>query len=150
MISRTGQHHVRALAYLAILPAGTYAGAPLLAHAIGAPRNYLGKLLQSLTRHGLIESRKGAGGGFRLARPAREITLLQILEPIEQLSSLSSCFLGEPICSNESACAVHHRWAGVRDAYLALLAETTLGDLVEGHAPPDVDGFQLGKGGRQP
>jgi len=130
VIRRTGLHAIRALAVLARLGEGECAGAAAVADEIGAPPNYLGKLLQSLALHGLVESRKGLGGGFRLARAAGEIRLIDVIEPIEQVSRWNGCFLGRPVCSEETPCAVHDLWARARDAYLELLSETTIADLV--------------------
>jgi Rrf2 family protein len=115
---------------LARLPEGAYAGAAAIAKEIKAPQNYLGKLLQALSREGLVQSQKGLGGGFRLARPPQSISLLDVVEPIEHISRLSGCILGRPECSDEAPCAIHHRWKSVRDAYLRLLKQTTIADLV--------------------
>jgi Rrf2 family protein len=115
---------------LAQLPDNTYAGAGAIAREIGAPQNYLGKLLQTLSREGLVESQKGLGGGFRLARDPRAISLYDIVEPIEQISRWSGCILGRPACSEENPCAIHHRWKKVRDTYLQMLMQTTIADLV--------------------
>src|SRR5688500_1922427 len=99
MLSKTGLHAVRAVAALAKLPEGAYAGAARLAREIGAPENYLGKLLKALAGEGLLESQKGLGGGFRLARAARDVTLLDVVEPIDHISRWSGCILGRPECS---------------------------------------------------
>ena len=129
MITKTGLHAVRAMTALAKLPAGAFAGAAHIASDIGAPQNYLAKLLQALSREGIVESQKGLGGGFRLARAPEEITLLDIVEPIEHVSRWSGCILGRPECSEQNPCAIHHQWKKVRDAYLRLLEETTTADL---------------------
>jgi Rrf2 family protein len=123
-------HAVRAMVALARLPEGSYAGASSVAKEIGAPRNYLGKLLQNLAREGLVESQKGLGGGFRLARAPRSISLLDVVEPIEHVSRWSGCILGRAECSDEMPCAIHTRWKTVRSAYLRLLTRTTIADLV--------------------
>ncbi len=130
MISRTGLHAIRALTRLAGLDEGEFFGAAALAREIGAPENYLGKLLQALAAAGLVESRKGLGGGFRLARDPRDISLKQVLDPIEDLGRWQGCFLGFPSCSDASPCAVHHEWGPLRDQYLDLLTRTTLRQLV--------------------
>ncbi len=130
MITKTGLHAVRAMVALARLPEGTYAGATSIAKEIGAPPNYLGKLLQSLAREGLVQSQKGLGGGFQLTRAPRAISLLDVVEPIEQVSRWSGCILGHPQCSDEVPCAIHDRWKNVRNAYLRLLQQTTIADLV--------------------
>lgn len=129
MISRTGIHAFRALAALASLPEGAFAGAAEIAQQINAPRNYLGKLLKTLAGAGLLESQKGKGGGFRLARQPTEISLLEVVEPIERVSRWSGCFMGRDACSDEAPCAVHQRWKDVRDVYLRFLRETTVAEL---------------------
>lgn len=130
MLSKTGLHAVRAVVALARLPHGQYAGAARIAQEIDAPQNYLGKLLKSLAEEGVVESQKGLGGGFRLARDPRKISLLDIVEPIEHLSRWSGCILGHPECSEVHPCAIHHRWKTVRDAYLNMLQRTSVADLV--------------------
>jgi len=131
MISRTGTHAVLALSALARSEPGNYAGAADIAREIGAPRNYLGKLLRILADKGLVQSQKGKGGGFRLSRDPARITLLEVMEPIEKISRWSRCFLGSGRCSERSPCAVHERWKRVREAYLRFLKETSVADLAE-------------------
>ncbi len=139
MISRTGLHAVRALARLATIPRGEFAGAGALAAEIRAPANYLGKLLHALTAAGLVESRKGAGGGFRLARAADTIALLDVVEPIEGTEGWRDCFLGLEGCDAGTRCAVHDRWVTLRESYLAMLRETSIADIVA-----DINGGRQG------
>jgi len=129
MITRTSIHALLAVSALAELPEGRFAGAGEVAQSIGAPRNYLGKLLKSLTDHGILLSQKGKGGGFRLARPPGEIRLLDVVDPIEHVSRWSACFLGRQKCSDRAPCAVHEQWKTVREAYLGFLERTTITDL---------------------
>ena len=138
MLSKTGLHAVRAVVALAKLPEGAYAGAARVAQEIGAPLNYLGKLLKALAEEGLVESQKGLGGGFRLARDAGKITLLDIVEPIEHISRWSGCLLGRPECSEVNPCAMHDRWKAVRDAYLNMLRRTTVAELVANGEPAEL------------
>lgn len=130
MITKTALHAIRALACLAELPAGEYAGAAAVADRIGAPSNYLGKLLQQLARVGVVRSRKGAGGGFALARPPGTITLYEVVEPIDHVSRWSGCFLGRSACDADAPCAVHDQWATLREQYLRLLAETSIAEVL--------------------
>jgi Rrf2 family iron-sulfur cluster assembly transcriptional regulator len=130
VVSKTALHAIRALCALAKLPEGERAGAASIAEVIGAPPNYLGKLLQGLSREGLVESKKGLNGGFRLKKPAKSIPLSAIVDPIDQIGRWSECLLGMSKCSNETPCAVHQRWGPLRDAYLALLNEVSIADLV--------------------
>jgi Rrf2 family protein len=138
VLSKTGLHAVRAIVALAKLPDGVYAGAARIAQEIGAPQNYLGKLLKALAEGGLVESQKGLGGGFRLARDPQEISLLDVIEPIEHISRWSGCILGRPECSEINPCAIHQRWKAVRDGYLRMLQRTTIAELVAKGEPATV------------
>lgn len=128
-MSKTGVHALRALAALATLSNGNYAGSGEIARAIGAPRNYLGKLLKALSHEGLVESQKGKGGGFRLARNPATITLLDVMEPVARVGRWNGCFLGQARCSADVPCPLHARWAEARDAYFRFLEGTTVADL---------------------
>lgn len=130
VLTKTGLHAVRAMAALAKLPPDTYAGAARIAAEIGAPPNYLAKLLQTLSREGLVRSQKGLGGGFCLARDPSKIALLDVVEPIEQVSRWSGCVLGWRDCSDLEPCAIHDRWKQVRTTYLRMLSQTTIADLL--------------------
>src|SRR5262249_13140948 len=138
VLSKTGLHAVRAVVALARLPEGAYAGAARIAHEIGAPQNYLGKLLKSLAEEGLLESQKGLGGGFRLARAPQDISLFDVVEPIEHISRWSGCILGRPECSEANPCAIHTRWKAVRDTYLRMLQRTTVAELAAKGEPAPV------------
>lgn len=129
MISKTGIHATLALALLAKLDRNEFAGAAQIAAEVGAPRNYLGKLLKQLAERGLLVSQKGFGGGFRLAKPADKITLYDIVEPLDRVSKWNGCFLGRSKCSDKTPCAVHHRWSSIRDHYLNFLKQTTVAEI---------------------
>jgi Rrf2 family protein len=129
MISKTGIHATLALAFLAQLQPDQFAGAASIAEQVGAPKNYLGKLLKQLTEVGLLESQKGFGGGFRLAIPATKITLFDILEPLEGVSKWDGCFLGRSTCTDNTPCAMHHKWSKIRNDYLSFLKDTTVDEL---------------------
>jgi len=129
LIGKTGVHAIRALTQLTGLPEGQSLGAALIAAKIDAPPNYLAKLLRILARQGLVESHKGPGGGFRLAREARRIRLLDVIEPIEPMTRWNRCILRQKDCTDDEPCAIHDRWKRLRDGYLAMLAETTIADL---------------------
>jgi Rrf2 family protein len=128
MLSKTARDVLKALMALAQLPPDGYEGAGSVAERIGAPRNYLAKQLKQLARLGLVISRKGLGGGFRLARPAQDITLFEVVEPLDNVSRVQNCFFGGG-CDCHAACAVHHRWARVRQSFLDFLNHTTISDL---------------------
>jgi len=80
--------------------------APLTAHGIssrlGVSEAHLSKVMQRLTKAGILKSSRGPGGGFSLDRPAREITLLDIYESVEGPLKLDDCLIGTHICGGKS------------------------------------------------
>lgn len=70
-----------------------------MAEAFGASKAHLSKVLQRLSRSGLVKSVRGPKGGFSLAQPADEVTLLQVYESIEGELESVDCLLGEPVCN---------------------------------------------------
>ena len=133
MLSKTSIHAIKAMVALAKIPDNSYAGAAKIAEQVNAPKNYLGKLLQTLARERLVFSQKGLGGGFCLARDPDEITLYHVVTPIEQVDRWKECILGQRECNDQCACSLHCKWEAVRNSYLSLLQETTIADLVTQH-----------------
>ena len=129
-LSTRGKYGLYAMIYLA-----QHAGeGPQSLRAIaelGLPAPYLEQLLGSLRRAGLVTSVRGAQGGYRLSRPAREITARHIIEAMEGPLSLSEC-VGEPenVCPRGSHCAARGLWAYLTDEINGLLSSITLTDMV--------------------
>ncbi len=128
MLSKTALHAVKAVATLAERP-DEFQGASSIAERIGAPQNYLGKLLQGMIQSGVVCSQKGKGGGFQLARAPEKISIFDVVEPIDRISNWNGCFMGKESCSASTPCALHHQWVAIRIAYLAMLKESTLADI---------------------
>lgn len=100
-----------------------------IAKELGVPRNYLSKILHALARGGVLDSTRGPGGGFRLAHSADEVTLSQVIEHFDDLTTRSGCLLGRTQCSDEDPCAAHSRWKHVSDAVSTFFDETSIADL---------------------
>jgi len=132
ILSQTAEYALQATTLLAQHdPAVVEVG--ILAEALGVPRNYLSKTLSHLTRAGLLESVRGKHGGFRLARPASLITLLQVVEPFDRMTASRRCLLGQVVCSDRSACPAHGAWKAISRRMVTFFRRTTLGDLARGH-----------------
>ena len=92
---------------------------------LNIPKEFISKILQSLTESGMIESKKGKAGGFKLAKHPSKIKLIDIVEAVDGLESFSSCVLGFPNCSEKNPCPVHDDWGELRArAYDMLNSET--------------------------
>ena len=107
-----------------------------MADELGVPAQYLAKVLQDLARTGLLQSTRGRGGGFRLARPSDEIHLLEVVEAIDgPRFAEEGCLLDLPECSEEDPCPLHSQWKEIKASLLKTLGETTLDDVARRTAP---------------
>ena len=131
MLSQTAEYALRALVLLAERPAGTSVRVGELAEALDIPQNYLSKTLHTLAGSGVLVSTRGKGGGFALARPADETTLLEVVDPFDRLGNRPTCLMGQGECSEADACAAHHTWKEVSARVQAFFQQTTLADLVQ-------------------
>ncbi len=122
------EYAIRSLAYLASAPQGA-ARAEEIARAEGLPAPVLSKILQELTRKGLLESRRGPGGGFRLARRPQLITLRDVVAATDGLDQFLECAVGLERCSDDSPCPLHDRWKHLRARFLEYLETTTLDEM---------------------
>ena len=131
MISKTSLKIIKALLELAKLPVGQSEGVVRIAQRIKAPQNYLGKVLQSLARQGMVVSQKGKNGGFRLSKTPAEIRLYDVVSLLEDVNRWEGCFMGKSVCSEKTPCQAHKGWELARRTYINFLKNTTIADLKE-------------------
>ncbi|MBB5710044.1 SUF system Fe-S cluster assembly regulator [Sphingomonas xinjiangensis] len=104
--------------------------ATALAGETGLPLPTVQKLVSKLSAAGLIESARGTGGGFRLARPAAAISVADIVEAIEGPIALTTCVdVSRHDCAVEGSCRVRPHWAAVNGAVKGALAGVSLASL---------------------
>ncbi len=128
----SARYAIRAMVFLA---AGDDNGRPRSAAEVASaediPPFYLAKVLQTLGKAGFLESTRGRGGGFYLARPADEIRVAEVLETVESLGRLQTeCLLGLDECADERACPLHDPWKTFRGGVMEALRTLTIADLV--------------------
>lgn len=103
-----------------------------LAEETGIPVPTVQKLVSKLSAAGLLRSVRGAGGGFKLARPAAAVTLADIIEAVEGPIALTSCVdMGKHDCGLEGSCRVQAHWPVVNEAVRGALAGVSLNSLAE-------------------
>ncbi len=100
-----------------------------IADAMDIPPRYLTQILANLVQEGLLTAVAGPAGGYCLARPADEITLLEVVEAVEGPIGLQQCVLHGGPCTWEESCPVHIPWARAQNAMAAQLDATTFADL---------------------
>ncbi|MBS0212619.1 MAG: SUF system Fe-S cluster assembly regulator [Proteobacteria bacterium] len=88
------------------------------------------KLLKSLAQAGLVEAFRGANGGYRLARPADAISLIEIVEAIEGPLGMTECSLHDGDCGIQDHCGVRANWRRINDVVADALRAVTLAQLL--------------------
>lgn len=137
MISKSTKSAIKAVIYLArqsseankVLVRDMY-------QEIQVSEAYLAKLLQTLSRHGLVSSAKGRGGGFYLNAENMEHTLMDVVRVIDGKESVEACILGIRECNENHPCAVHHLLGPAKTAFNAALRQTHFRDLAQPESSP--------------
>lgn len=137
MLSQKAKYALRALLLMAERPAGAMVLAGEIAERQQVPRKFLELILLELKKDGLLISQRGRNGGYRLARPAGEITFGQVVRlldgPLAPLACASvTAYRRCADCTDEHACHIRQVMRRVRDAMARILDHTTLADALAG------------------
>jgi Rrf2 family protein len=140
MFSTKAEYGVRVMVALARRAGGAPVSLSEIAEDDALPLAYLEHLVARLRKAGLVESRRGARGGYLLARPANEITMAEVVGALEGSIAPIECITegsdGSLVCAREAAddarvCATKLLWTRVRGSIVRTLEETRLSDLVQ-------------------
>ncbi len=111
---------------------GEQRSASELAEATGVPAAMASKILKQLCRAGLLDSCRGARGGYGLARPASSVTVAEIIEALDGPIALTACIeTGSGDCGIETLCPARGNWQRINDAIRGALSDITLADMAE-------------------
>lgn len=121
IFSRQCEYALQAVVFLALQKEGERIAIKDLTRKLDIPYHFLAKILQDLSRKGLLASLKGPGGGFSLGMPAKDITLFHIVEAIDGVDFTQRCVMGFAECSGRHPCAVHDNWAVLREGIYSML-----------------------------
>ncbi|MDD5180312.1 MAG: Rrf2 family transcriptional regulator [Gallionellaceae bacterium] len=97
--------------------------------------SYLEQLFGKLRRHHIVESVRGPGGGYYLARPSSEISVADVIVAVDEPMDATKCG-GKGDCHDDQQCITHDLWMGLNDALYRHLAAVNLQQLVDGHGKP--------------
>jgi Rrf2 family transcriptional regulator, nitric oxide-sensitive transcriptional repressor len=134
MFSQTAEYALRAVVWLGSRPDGSVTSQEI-ADAAQIPPRYASKVLQALGRAGLVRSQRGLHGGFWLARPAEELSILDVIatvEPIRRTAHVSGN--GDSDDANKSLDHLNSKLNEAVDMVEGLLAQTKIADLIDLHA----------------
>jgi Rrf2 family protein len=128
VISQTAEYALRAIVFMAETHDAAHTNQQIAA-VTKVPAGYLSKVLQGLSRAGLVVSRRGLGGGFALARAPEEMTVLEIVEAVDPLPRIHSC----PLKIKEHGtklCALHRRLDEATAQVEKTFRKTTVAELL--------------------
>lgn len=117
------------MVHLAGLPQGTRVSRTDLSAAAECPEQFLSKVLQNLTRAGLVISHRGNTGGFELKESHRATSLLEVVEAIEGPIRLNVCVATDHGCKRQAWCPAQPVWAEAQQAVVSVLSRTDISEL---------------------
>jgi Rrf2 family protein len=135
MLSRKTKYGLKALSYLARENSEDPVQIVVISKAENISQKFLESILLILKKAEILQSKKGKGGGYFLAKPAREITIASVMRVLEGPIALFPCvslnfYEKCDDCPDEDACNVHRLMVQVRDSNLNIFENTSLADLV--------------------
>jgi Rrf2 family protein len=130
LITRETDYAVRCVLYLAQKPEQRTI-VDEIAKCMHIPKHYLAKILQRLVREGIVESVRGIKGGYRLLRPPKKISLMDIMGTIQGAVPVNVCALDKRRCQMSSTCSVHPVWVEIRKDIETRLKRETIDKLMK-------------------
>jgi len=128
-LTKKADYGLIALKHLAVNSGGVSSSAKAIAECYGIPLPLLAKILQKLTKLGMLQSLPGTNGGYKLARSASQITALEVIRAIDGPIILTSCFTAHGGCDLSEKCTVREPLRKVHEGILQLLNTITISDM---------------------
>lgn len=132
MLTKSTEYAIRAMVYVQLKNwEGKRPGVVEIAREIEAPEAFSAKILQTLTRHQLLDSAKGRGGGFFFNDEQAELSLYKIIHVMEGDGCFHRCGFGLKSCNNENPCPLHEQYKVVRDSFYDIVRKESIQSLSE-------------------
>lgn len=130
-VTREGDYGIRSVLYLARQPFKKVSFVNEISEEYKIPRSFLAKILQKLVKAKIVRSYRGVKGGFSLAKPARDITALEVLEAIEGKLAINICTTDKKKCTFSKHCPAAFLWVNVQSKISETLKKTNFEDLAK-------------------
>jgi Rrf2 family protein len=130
-ITRQADYAVRAVLHLARLGGNERAATSAVAEEQRIPPSFLAKIISQLSIAGLLHTSRGARGGVTLARPPKDITLLEVIEAIDGPIQLNECVGEEGACTFDEDCPLRSVWCDAQDVLVKRLKGTSFQYLLD-------------------
>jgi Rrf2 family protein len=131
-LTRAVDYGVRVMIHLLGLGEIRRVSLPALAESTDTPESFLSKVLQALTRGGLLVSQRGQSGGFALSARGRDASMREVIEAVDGPIRLNVCLTSGKSCPRVSWCPAHPVWAEAQQAMLSVLESARIRDLALG------------------
>jgi Rrf2 family protein len=128
-ITREGDYGIRSVLYLARQPFKKISFVNEISEEYKIPRSFLAKILQKLVKAKIVRSYRGVKGGFSLAKQARDISVLNVLEAIEGKLALNLCLPDKKLCNFSRHCPVSAVWATAQAKVVEVLSKSNFEDM---------------------
>ena len=127
MFSKACEYAIRATLFIAQKSEhGDKVGIKEISKGIDAPEHFLAKILQDLSRKGIVQSLKGPNGGFYLDNSAKKCTIADVVSAVDGDKLFTGCGLGLKICSEKNPCPLHDEFKIIRKKLLLMLQSATI------------------------
>jgi len=129
IFSKTCEYAIRAVFFIAHkTSAGGRVGIKEIATGIESPEPFLAKILQDLTRKGIVQSAKGPNGGFYMATEGLKQPLAAVVNAVDGDGIFTGCGLGLVYCSELNPCPLHNEFKKIRNMIQEMMYTTTIGE----------------------
>jgi Rrf2 family protein len=132
-ITRETDYAIRCVLYLS-RTRGTVTMVDEISREMCIPKSFLAKILQKLTKSSIVKSYRGVKGGFQLARPPREISLLDVIESVQGTVAMNVCAVDKTACGLSRSCTVHPVWVEARRQIEKFLRSKNFAQMSKAHA----------------
>ena len=129
-LTRQADYAVRAVLHLARIGNSDRAATSTVAKEQHIPPSFLAKIISQLAIAGLLHTSRGARGGVMLARDAKDITLLEVVEAIDGPIRLNECVGREGACTFDESCPIKPIWCDAQEELVSRLRETNFADMI--------------------
>lgn len=133
-LTKATDYAILALSYLDARPEAAVVSTKEIAENYAIPAELLAKVLQRLSRHGLVTAHQGRGGGYSLARTTDSVSVTEVVEAVEGPIAIAACLKegGEVLCDQFNHCTIRSPVAHIQDMVVALFSTITVAQITAG------------------
>ena len=137
LLSQTSHYALRAVFFLLTNKPNEWHLTKDIAEHTLIPAPYLARILSTLAKRGILNSRTGMGGGFSIGEKKMKISLYEVVNLFDNLDNINDCIFGFEDCCPKGKCILHDPWQNIKEDLIGTFKSTTLGDLKDSHGSMD-------------